>query len=128
MSLLEFTAGYRKTVLRTAFVGLATLKRDLTPDDITTEMRTVILSGVDLFWNRYGAEIRAARGVPGHKIGASWHAGREMAMVRLRRKAAYDPDDWGADLAARMLTSTMQMRRIRIRVISGLLSAEEFDG
>lgn len=125
----EFLAGYTKAILRLALEAgdFGIIRRDLADGELSEEVRAMLFSGVLAFWATHGTAIDDSPGIGGNST-PSWHAVRELAHVRMRKKAAFAAGDWRTNLLRnRMTTDATAMRRVRIRWVLGQVAAEEFD-
>lgn len=129
MPFADFLQGYTKAILRLAVMAgdMPLIRRDLSDGELSEAARAVLFGGVGAFWAEHGADIDAANGPPGLRAHVSWHAGRELAYVRMRRKS-FDSNDWRVIVRTRMTNDALNLLPVRIRLIAGELTAEEFNG
>jgi hypothetical protein len=129
MPFADFIQGYTKAILRLAVMAgdMPLIRRDLSDGELSEESRQILFGGTGAFWIAHGTDIDSANGPPGLRAHVSWHAGRELAYVRMRIKS-YDSNDWRPLLRNRMTNDALALRLVRLRWINNQLMAEEFDG
>ena len=129
MALADFLRGYGKAIIRLSLLSgdFSLVRREPSEEELGETNRSILFGGTGAFWLTHGAGIDAADGPPGLTAPVSWHAGRELAYVRMRLKS-FDAADWRNLLRNRMTTDALALRRVRLRWLAGQFLAEEFDG
>jgi hypothetical protein len=129
MPLADFLIGYGKAIRRLALEAgdFQLIRREIQDEEVTESNRSILFGGTGAFWATHGSAIDQLAGPPRLTAPVSWHAGRELAYVRMRKKN-FDPNDWPAVRRTAMRNDALAMRLVRWRWINSQLVAEEFDG
>jgi hypothetical protein len=128
MPLADFLIGYGKAIIRLAVQegDFHLIRREVRDEELTESHRSILFGGTGAFWTTHGSAIDQLPGPTRLTAPVSWHAGRELAYVRMRKKN-FDPNDWPALRRAAMRNDALALRLVRFRWIANQLVAEEFD-
>lgn len=118
MSLSEFAEGAIHVLCQQAFISRNTLRRELNRSDFKNPDLTRVRNEVSSFWNVYGEDILAATFTPPSWPGSSpmsRHAGAQYALCRNRLMEAFDPGQWGTELASAMTISARAVNPVYLQ-------------